>query len=69
MEQELYRWWLPPPKWNPNGKERLSWHMTAEDAAKLGATRRDDASRLVVRDMHGGGMGLGIVRAGGGAPR
>ena len=68
MEKELYRWWLPPPAWKPNGNERLSsWHMDAEEAKKHGALRRDDGSRMVVRDMQGSGTGLGIVLAGGGA--
>lgn len=69
-ERILYRWWLPPPAWKKDGKERLStWHMDETEAKKHGATRRDAASRMVVRDVHGAGMGLGITRAGGGAPQ
>jgi hypothetical protein len=48
-EVELYKWWLPPPAWQPKAQPYLSrWLMSEEDARKRGAICPELTTRKVI---------------------
>lgn len=49
-ELELFKFWMPPKPWEPKAKPYLSrWHMSQEDAAKVGALEPDLTTRRVIQ--------------------